>query len=244
MGAGGSSKQGTLETATEIADRTARPVKAHLIAMGHSREEALQEADRFWNAGITRLLALRGDLPRSGQCLRNDGFRYASDLVAALSARHDFEISVAAYPEKHPEAGSLEEDIDHLKQKLDAGASKAICQFVLDPEAYARFLDACARRGVEAPLIPGLIPLENWERVRAFAKANGTVIPEALDRLFSDLEPSGDARYSAAKDLLFQHARQLVSYGAPALHVYALNKWEMPLALAQNLDHLRDTKPL
>ncbi len=244
MGAGGSSKKGTLETALEIADRTGRPVKAHLIALGHSREGALEESDRFWDAGLTRLLALRGDPPKSGESRRNNGYRYASELVAALRARHEFDISVAAYPEKHPEAGSLEEDIDHLKRKLDAGASKAICQFVLDPEAYARFLDACASRGVTAPLIPGLIPLENWTRVRTFAEANGTVIPEALDRLFADLEHTGDARHAAAKDLLFEHARQLVSYGAPALHIYALNKWKLPLALAQNLNHSSDTQPL
>ena len=240
MGAGGSAKHGTVETAVEIAERTGRPVKAHLIALGHSREGALEEADRFWNAGITRVLALRGDAPRSKGSRTEDGYRHASDLVAALRKRHEFEISVAAYPEKHPDAGSLEEDIDHLKQKLDAGASKAICQFDLNPEAYARFLDACARRGVTAPIIPGVMPLENWLRVRAFAQANGTAIPEALDRLFADLEHTGDARRLAAKKLLVEHARQLVAYGAPALHVYALNKWEMPLALAQFLSHSSD----
>ena len=240
MGAGGSSKHGTLETAKEIIERTGRPVKAHLIALGHSREGALEEADRFWSAGITRVLALRGDAPRSKESRTEGGYLHASDLVAALRARHEFEISVAAYPEKHPEAGSLEADIDHLKQKLDAGASKAICQFVLNPEAYARFLDSCARRGVTAPIIPGVMPLENWLRVRAFAEANGTAIPEALDRLFADLEHSADARRLAAKELLVEHARQLVAYGAPALHVYALNKWEMPLTLAQILGHSSD----
>ncbi len=235
MGAGGSTKRGTLETAIEISERTGRPVKAHLIALGHSRDDALAEADRFWNAGITRLLALRGDRPRSADNRADDGFRYASELVAALSARHKFDISVAAYPEEHPEAGSLDEDIDFLKQKLDAGASKAICQFVLDPEAYARFIEACAKRGVTAPIIPGLIPLENWARVRRFAESNGTVIPEALDRRYADLEPGSEACRAVTEELLVQHAHQLVSYGAPALHVYALNRWELPLALARDL---------
>ncbi len=230
MGAGGSAKHGTLETARDIAERSGRPVKAHLIALGHSREEVLKEADLFWQAGITRVLALRGDQPRSGENRRKDSYRHASDLVAALSTRHDFEISVAAYPEKHPEARSLEEDIDHLKRKLDAGASKAICQFVLQPEAYARFLDACERQGVTAPIIPGLMPLENWPRVRAFAKTNGTAVPETLDRLFADLENTGDVRRLAALTLLVEHARLFVAYGAPALHVYALNRWQTPLA--------------
>ena len=237
MGAAGGSKHGTLETANEIAKRSDRPVKAHLIGLGHSREAALAEADRFWEAGITRVLALRGDPPRSGESSTEDSFRHASDLVAALRARHAFEISVAAYPEKHPEAASIEEDIDHLKRKLDAGASKAICQFVLKPEAYARFLDACAKRGVTAPIVPGLMPLENWPRVRAFAKANGTEIPAALDRLFADLGDSVDARRGAAMALLVEHARQLVAYGAPAIHVYALNRSDSPLALARALGH-------
>lgn len=235
MGAGGSTKHGTLETARNIAERSGRPVKAHLIALGHSREEVLKEADHFWQAGITRVLALRGDQPRSGENRRKDSYRHASNLVAALSKRHDFEISVAAYPEKHPEAASLEEDIDYLKRKLDSGASRAICQFVLQPEAYARFLDKCASRGVTAPIIPGLMPLENWPRVRALAEANGTAIPEILDRLFADLENTADARRLATMALLIEHARQFVAYGAPALHVYALNRWQTPLALARVL---------
>lgn len=235
MGAGGSSKHGTLKTARNIAYRTGRPVKGHLIALGHSRSEALEEADRFWDAGITRILALRGDMPQSGTCLKEDSFRHASDLVAALSKRHRFEISVAAYPEKHPEAASLEEDIDHLKQKIDAGASMAICQFVLKPETYARFVDACAKRGITVPIIPGLMPIENWPRVRAFAQANAMMIPENLERLFAELEETGDARRLAAMSLLVEHARRFVAYGAPALHVYTLNKWEMPLALAHTM---------
>ena len=239
MGAGGSAKQGTLEAAKEIAERTGRPVKAHLIALGHTCDEALDEADRFWDAGITQVLALRGDAPRSQESTVKVGYSYASDLVAALRIRHDFEISVAAYPEKHPEAKSFEEDIDNLKRKLDAGASKAICQFVLKPEAYGRFLDACEKRGVIAPIVPGLMPLENWPRVRAFAEANGTSIPEDIDHLFADLDGSGEAWRLAAMSLLVEHARKLMAYGAPALHVYALNKWETPLALAQIMRRLQ-----
>ena len=235
MGAGGGSRQGTRETAVKIGQRTGRPVKAHLIALGHSRAEALEAADRLWSDGIKKVLALRGDPPRSGQSRAQGGFRYASELVAALRSKHDFQISVAAYPEKHPEAGSLDEDIDHLKKKLDAGASEAICQFVLKPEAYGRFLEACERRGVTAPIVPGLMPLGNWPRVRAFAKANGARVPEELDRLFANLEDSGDAHLLAAMAVLMEQARRLVAYGAPALHIYALNRWETPLALARVL---------
>ncbi len=234
MGAGGSAKGGTLETAKSIADSTGRSVKPHLIAVGHSRQAVIEEADDFRRAGITRILALRGDLPHGSAGRAKGEFRHASDLVAALSARHDFEISVAAYPEKHPEAASLEVDIDHLKRKIDAGAAAAICQFVLNTGAYARFLDACARRGVTVPIIPGVMPIENWPRVRAFAEANGTSIPEDLDRLFADVsDPDERPRVSAA--LLAGQARQLLAYGAPGLHVYALNRWELPLALINDL---------
>lgn len=237
MGAGGSSTAGTCETSREVAERSGRPVMAHLVAMGHSRSEVLETADRLWADGITSLLALRGDAPRSGAPDMQGGFAHAAALVSALKARHDFTISVAAYPEKHPEAGSLEEDIDFLKAKLDAGAEEAVCQFVLDPAAYARFVDACAKRGITAPIVPGLMPLENWPRVRAFAQANGTKVPEEFDHLFSQLEHPGETHRLAAMALLMEHARRFVAYGAPALQVYTLNRWQMPLALAGVLGH-------
>ena len=237
MGAGGSTRTGTHETALEIARRSNRPVTAHLTALGRSRFDVLETAECFWRDGINSVLALRGDPPRSGRLCRDEGFKHASGLVAALRTRHDFQISVAAYPEKHPEAESLEKDIDYLKKKLDAGASKAICQFVLDPEAYGRFLDACARRGVTAPIVPGLMPLENWSRVRALAVMNGTSVPQELDSLFMNLKDRGEDSRSAAKNVFLKDAHRLIAYGAPALHVYALNRWEMPLALARVLGH-------
>ncbi|NNF23407.1 MAG: methylenetetrahydrofolate reductase [NAD(P)H] [Rhodobacteraceae bacterium] len=237
MGAGGSAPSGTHETALEIAQISGRPVMAHLIAQGHSRAETLRLADGFWQDGITQILALRGDPPSADQAVKKGGFSHASQLVAALRDRHDFRISVAAYPEKHPQARSLDDDIDHLKEKLDAGATDAICQFVLDPAAYARFVDACGRRGVTAPLIPGLMPLENWPRVRAFAMANETRVPRRLDRLFGAFEEESEARRLAAMAVVAEQARQLVAYGAPALHIYALNRWQMPLALAQVLQN-------
>lgn len=237
MGAGGSTRTGTHETALEIARRSDRPVTAHLTALGQSRTDVLETAEGFWREGIMSVLALRGDPPPSGRPFHVEGFNHASELVAALRRRHDFRISVAAYPEKHPEAGSLDEDIDYLKKKLDAGASEAICQFVLNPEAYGRFLDACARRGVTAPIVPGLMPLENWSRVRAFAEMNGTSVPHELDSLFTRLKDRGEDPRSAATDVFLKDAHRLIAYGAPALHVYALNRWEMPWSLARVLGH-------
>ena len=235
MGAGGSTRSGTHETALEIARRSNRPVTAHLTALGQSRADVLETAEGFWRDGITNVLALRGDPAPSERASHVEGFNHAAELVEALRRRHDFRISVAAYPEKHPEAGSLNEDIDYLKEKLDAGASEAICQFVLNPEAYGRFLDACARRGVTAPIVPGLMPLENWPRVRAFAKMNGTSVPQELDNLFASLKDRSEDTRSAAMDLFLKDAHRLIAYGAPALHVYALNRWEMPWSLASVL---------
>ncbi len=237
MGAGGSTRAGTHDAALEIREATGRPVMAHLTALGLSKEEALAAGERFWEDGITRILALRGDRPRAAAGPPPPGFAHASDLVAALAARHDYEIAVAAYPEKHPEADTLEADIDHLKEKLDAGAGMAICQFVLDPEVYGRFLEACARRGIEAPILPGLMPLGDWPRIRGFARANGARVPDWLDRLLGGAEACPEAARLAAMAATAEQARRLVAYGAPALHVYALNRWEAPLALAWLLGH-------
>ena len=237
MGAGGTTRTGTHDTAVAVARRSGRPVTAHLTALGLSKDQALEAADGFWEAGITRILALRGDRPRAVQGPLPVGFAHASDLVAALAARHDFEITVAAYPEKHPEAETLDADIDHLKEKLDAGARAAVCQFVLDPAAYGRFLDACARHGIDAPIVPGVMPLEGWTRVRSFARANDTSVPDWLDRLFTRGEETPELMPYLSAAATVEHARRLIAYGAPSLHVYAMNRWPLPLALARLLGH-------
>jgi methylenetetrahydrofolate reductase (NADPH) len=237
MGAGGTTRTGTHDAAVAVAERTGRPVTAHLTALGLSREEALTAADRFWQAGIRRILALRGDRPRAVQGPLPPGFPHAADLVAALAARHDWDIAVAAYPETHPEAASPGEDIDHLKEKLDAGAGLAVCQFVLDPAAYGRFLEACARRGIDTPILPGLMPLDGWTRVRGFARANGAAVPDWLDRLFQKGEETPELRPALAATATLEQARRLIAYGAPALHVYSMNRWPLPLSLAHLLGH-------
>lgn len=230
MGAGGTTRQGTHETCTAVAAQSGRPVMAHLTALGLTRAEALAAAEGLWEAGITRILALQGDRPRQGPI--PPGFAHASDLVAALAARHPFDLSVAAYPETHPAARTPEADIDYLRQKLEAGARRAYCQFVLDPAAYGRFLDACGRHGIDAPIIPGLMPLEGWARLRGFARANGASVPAWLDRLFAPAEKRPELMPYLAAAATVEQARRLVAYGAPALHVYTMNRWPQALALA------------
>jgi methylenetetrahydrofolate reductase (NADPH) len=241
MGAGGTNRTGTHETAVDIQRLTGLPVTAHLTALGLSRAEIAATADGLWQAGVTRVLALRGDMPRGMAGPVPRSYEHASELVAALRRMHDFDIAVAAYPEKHPEAASLDADIDHLKEKLDAGARRAICQFVLNPEAYGRFLDACARHRIEAPIVPGLMPLEQWPRVRRFAVANGARVPGWLDGLFDGIGETPELMRPVATAATLEQLRRLVAYGAPAVHVYTLNRWEMPLALARMLG--RDRPP-
>ncbi len=238
MGAGGTTRTGTHDTAVQIAKRCGRPVTAHLTALGLSAEEALSCADRLWSSGINRILALRGDRPKD-MAETPPGFEHATDLVKALADQHPFEISVAAYPEKHPEAADLDTDIVHLKEKIDAGASKAYCQFVLDPAAYGRFLEKCDRNGIDVPIVPGLMPLDDWKRMRSFALANETSIPEWLDRLFSIGEVTPDIMPNLAVVAMVEQARRLIAYGAPALHVYTMNRWPMPLTLGHLLGHKR-----
>jgi methylenetetrahydrofolate reductase (NADPH) len=235
MGAGGSARAGTHETAVEIKHLTGRSVTAHLTALGLSRSGIDSAADAFWRDGITRILALRGDRPGDGSGPLPQGYAHAAGLVAALRARHDFEIVVAAYPEKHPEAASLDTDIEHLKEKLDAGATTAICQFALNPEAYGRFLEACSRHGVTAPIVPGLMPLENWPRIRRFARQTGATIPDWLGRLFEGVDETPELARLTAMAATLEQLRRLIAYGAPAVHIYTLNHWELPLALAHML---------
>jgi len=231
MGRGGATRGLTIETAAAIAARTGRPVTAHLVSLGLTRDAVLETADTLWHSGIRHILALRGDRP-DGPAPVPPGFAHADALVAALRARHDFEIAVAAHPETHPEAASAEADIDHLKRKLDAGAGAAYCQFVLDPAAYGRFTEACARRGIDAPIIPGLMPLERWPRLRRFARMNGAAVPDWLGRLFAEAEATPEIEPYLAAAMTVEHARRLVAYGAPALHVYTMNRWPLSAALA------------
>ncbi|OSQ42166.1 methylenetetrahydrofolate reductase [Marivita geojedonensis] len=235
MGAGGTSRTGTYETAVEIAERTNRPVTAHLTAIGLSTNQAMETADALWSAGITRVLALRGDALTPNNQPSLSGFKYAADLVRALADQHRFEISVAAYPEKHPEADDLDVDIDHLEEKLDAGATRAYCQFVLDPSAYGRFLDKCSARGITADIIPGVMPLDGWSRLKRFAKKTETKVPLWLSRLFACGEETPELMPLLASAATVEQARRLIAYGAPELHVYTMNRWPQSLTLAKLL---------
>jgi len=237
MGAGGATRSATVDAATEIAVRTGRPVMAHLISLGLSRSEVMETAGALWESGIRNVLALRGDRPKVGASALPIGFEHASDMVTALRLQHDFEIAVAAHPEKHPEAETQDQDIDYLKRKLDAGASSAYCQFVLDPAIYGKFLEACGRRGIDVPVIPGLMPVERWYRLKRFALMNGASVPDWIEKLFARAETAPELEPYIAGAITIEHARQLIAYGAPAMHVYTMNRWPLPMALATVTGH-------
>lgn len=239
----GSSRERTLEVAAEIKQMTGIPVAAHLTAWGSTKAQIEETADRLWEAGIYRIVALRGDRPddHENRAIPR-AYPHAAELVAALKARHDFDISVAAYPEKHPEAESLDADIDHLKEKLDAGASRAVCQFVLDPADYGAFLDRCAARGIDKPVVPGVMVLTHWPRARRFARQVGAKVPAWLDDLFDGLEGEPEAVRLTAMTVVQEQVRRLVAHGAPALHFYTMNHWAIPLTAAHLLGrHIGDT---
>jgi len=237
MSSGGATRDRTVDTATAIAARTGRPLMAHLVSLGLSRDEVLNTADDLWARGIRRILALRGDRPKGESGALPPGFDHASELVAALRTRHDFEIAVAAHPETHPEAETPDQDIEYLKRKLDAGAGSAFCQFVLDPAAYGRFLEDCGQHGIDVPIIPGLMPLERWPRLKRFAQMNGAMVPDWLNELFARAETTPELEPYLAATMTTEHARRLIAYGAPEMHVYTMNRWPPSMALATVLGH-------
>lgn len=235
-GAGGGSPSGTRRIVENIAKHTALRPAAHLTCVGASREDVDEKAREYWNAGVRNIVALRGDKPKNaarGQAPR-DSYVYASELVAGLRRIADFDISVAAYPEKHPEARSLDDDIDNLKRKIDAGASRAITQFFFDSDVYFRFLEKARARGVEAPIVPGILPIVNFPNVVRFSEACGASVPDWLRRLFQDASPEPGLHEAIGAIVLAEQVRQLVAGGVRAFHIYTLNR----ATLASTLGHL------
>lgn len=225
-GAGGSTKDKTKDIVLKIADEHSFPVAAHITAVGQTKEEVLSTAHDYWENGIKKLVVLRGDAP-NGEVYKPHpgGFAYALDLVEGLKDLHsDFDILVAAYAEGHPEAPSLDFDLDNLKRKLDAGASKAITQFFFDPELFLRFRDRAAKAGIEKEIIPGLLPLLNFKRTCSFAERCGAPIPEFLYDIFNGLEPSKENHKLFAMNVLSHQITRLTLEDVKHVHFYTLNE--------------------
>jgi len=236
-GADGSTRERTHNVVSRIQQRTALTGAPHLTCVGASRAEILDIARGYWQQGIRHLVALRGD-PARGQprCTpRADGFTYASDLVAGLAALAPFDISVAAYPEVHPEAPSAAADLDNLRRKIDAGATRAITQFFYDSDAFLRFRDRCAAAGIRAPIVPGILPITRFPQVLRFARGCGTSIPSWLHERFAGLEDDEDTRRMIAASVAIEQVEELTRHGVREFHFYTLNRAELSYAICHAL---------
>ena len=241
-GAGGSTRERTHATVARIARETDVPAAAHLTCVDASKAEIAEVADAYWQAGVRHIVALRGDPPREGEAFAPhvDGYRSAAELVEGLARQHPFEISVAAYPEMHPEADCPDTDIANLKRKLDAGATRAITQFFFSADAYFRFRDRAAAAGIEAYIVPGILPVSNVAQVRRFAGMCGAAIPAWMDRLFEGLDDHPATRQLVAATVAAEMCRKLYAGGVRQFHFYTLNRAELAYAIC----HLLGKRPI
>jgi methylenetetrahydrofolate reductase (NADPH) len=232
FGAGGTTRDRTVAAIQTIVERARLNVAGHLTCVGASRAETLEVARAYARLGVRRIVALRGDPPKGAARFEPhpDGFADAAELVAALRGVGGFEIAVAAYPEKHPEAASLAADIDNLKRKIDAGASSAITQFFFETEDFLRFRDACAKAGVAAPIVPGVLPVENFGKMVNFAKRCHAAVPDWMHKAFGRAETEADAHLLAVS-VAAEQCDALISEGVGHLHVYTLNNPDLTFDL-------------
>jgi len=236
-GAGGSTRERTHQTVARILSDTQLTPAAHLTCVEASRQEVDAIIGRYQQIGVQHIVALRGDPPVRGHAYEPypGGYAYASDLVAGISKLGNFEISVAAYPEGHPESRTTKADLENLQRKVDAGATRAISQFFFDPEVFLRFRDRVRAAGISIPLVPGILPVTNFKRVRAFAKDCGASVPGWLAKKFEGLDEHPHIRQLVAASVVADQCRLLHSEGVDEFHFYTLNRDELTRAICQIL---------
>jgi len=236
-GAGGSTRERTHATVERILKETSLTPAAHLTCVGASRNEVDQVARDYWDAGVRHIVALRGDPPEPGSKFQPhpDGYRDAADLVAGLKEVAPFDISVAAYPDVHPDSSSRRFDLENLKRKVDAGADRAITQFFFSAESFFRFRDQAADAGIDAEIVPGILPVSNVATTRRFAQACGAMIPQWLDELFEGLDDLPAARQLIAATVAAELCGQLYAGGVRHFHFYTLNRAELSYAICHLL---------
>ena len=243
-GAGGSTRERTHATVARIARETDLVPAAHLTCVSASKDDIAEIADQYWQVGVRHIVALRGDAPPSAAGVftpHPNGYATAAELVAGLRALHPFDISVSAYPEVHPEAASAQSDLDNLKRKIDAGASRAITQFFFSPEVYFRFLDKVLAAGITVPILPGIMPVTNLAAIRRMS-AN-TTIPVWMERVFADLGDRPGARDLVSATIAAEFCRALYAGGVRDFHFYTLNRAEQAYAICHLLG-LRTAAPV
>ncbi len=236
-GAGGSTRERTHATVERIVKETDLTPAAHLTCVGATRDEIDEIAHNYWNAGVRHIVALRGDMPEPGQGYspHPGGYANAAELVAGLKSVAPFEISVAAYPEGHPDSDCAESDLDNLLRKIDAGADRAITQFFFSADCFLRFRDTLAERRPGIEIVPGILPVSNVATTRRFAGQCGAAIPEWLDRLFEGLDELPAARQLVAATIAGELCGQLYAGGVRHFHFYTLNRAELAYAICHLL---------
>ena len=240
-GAGGSTRERTHATVARIARETPLAAAAHLTCVAASKSEIAEIADAYWNAGVRHIVALRGDPPEAGGRFEPhpDGYTGAAELVEGLVKLHPFEISVSAYPEVHPDAASAQSDLDNLRRKLDAGATRAITQFFFSPDAYFRFMDKVLAAGITADIVPGIMPVSNFAATQRMAAMCNTTVPDWMGRLFEGLDDLPAARQLVSATIAAELCRKLHEGGVRDFHFYTLNRAEMSYAIC----HLLGLRP-
>ena len=236
-GADGSTRERTHAAVERIVDETDLTAAPHLTCVGASRGEIDDIARDYWDMGVRHLVALRGDPPEGseGYTPHPDGYAYASDLVAGLKKIADFDISVAAYPEVHPEASSPLADLENLKRKLDAGASRAITQFFFDTDVFLRFRDRAAAAGIDSHIVPGILPITRFPQLQRFAERCGATVPGWLAERFAGLDDDAETRQLIAASVAIEQVRKLQAEGVDEFHFYTLNRSELTVAICHAL---------
>jgi len=237
-GAGGSTRERTHNTVRRIISETPLAPAAHLTCVAASRAEVDGVVRSYVAAGVRHIVALRGDPPGGvGEryAPHADGYANAADLVAGIRRAADVEVSVAAYPEKHPDSTSVDADIDNLKAKIDAGATRAITQFFFDNDLYFRFLDRVRARGVTIPVVPGILPVQNFNQTRVFAERCGATIPDSLAERFAGLDDDAPTRRLIAAAVAAEQVMDLVDRGVTDFHFYTMNRADLVFAICHLL---------
>ncbi|CCD92793.1 5,10-methylenetetrahydrofolate reductase [Bradyrhizobium sp. ORS 375] len=242
-GAGGSTRERTHATIARILRETALLPAAHLTCVGASRGEIDDVVDRYHEVGVRHIVALRGDPPGgigTPYSTHAEGYQSSPELVAGIKKRHpDIEVSVSAYPEKHPESRDFDADIDMLKAKVDAGATRAITQVFFDNDVYFRYLDRVRARGIDIPIVPGIMPLHNFKQARGFVSRNGTSVPDWLAEKFDGLDDDPETRKLVAATVAAGQVHKLAKHGVDTFHFYTMNRADLVFAIS----HLLGIRP-
>jgi len=235
-GAGGTTRERTHKTVARILKETKLTPAAHLTCVDASQSEVDEVARNYWELGVRHIVALRGDMPGGGVYQPHpEGYKYAADLVEGLKRVANFELSVAAFPEKHPDAESIEDGVNYLQRKINAGATRAITQYFFDVQHYFRFVDLVRKKGITIPIVPGILPITHFAQAKKFSALCGATVPPWLEKMFEGLDDQPEKRNEVAIRFATEQCNKLLKFGAEHLHFYTLNRADLTAAVCKQL---------